>query len=76
MFSSRGKTMFIWDRRRSVFARTGPGDVQFAKEREGTQLPFDARGHAKIADVIRTRGVQKQIVYVYAKRIGDCLELE
>lgn len=74
---TKGLTIFFFDRRRSMQLRTGPGDVIFAEEMKlGTPIPFDAQGHQKLLKLMMERGFQGQVLYLWAKRIGDCVEIE
>ncbi|KZV81166.1 hypothetical protein EXIGLDRAFT_844820 [Exidia glandulosa HHB12029] len=72
----KGTTVFVVDRRRSLFARTGPGDAAFALQQTGVEIPFHAAGYTKFRSVLRTRGIQGQLIYLWARRVGDCLETD
>lgn len=72
----RGTTVFIVDRRRSLFARTGPGDFAFALQQTGQPIPFHEAGYNKFRILLRMRGIQNQVIYLWARRLGDCFELE
>lgn len=72
----RGSTLFIVDRRHSLFVRTGPGDSAFHKQRTGKALPFHAAGYTQFRTLLQSRGVAGQLIYLWAKRVGDCLEIE
>lgn len=73
----RGQTIMFWDRRRSILARTSPGDPPMAKERGWPyQIPFHPQGYAKYVRLVRSKGVQGQQLHLWAKRVGDCLEFE
>ncbi|EDR14051.1 uncharacterized protein LACBIDRAFT_321809 [Laccaria bicolor S238N-H82] len=42
----KGATIFLWDRRRSLLARTSPGDPPMAKERNWDfEIPFHPQGY-------------------------------
>ncbi|KAI0311544.1 hypothetical protein OF83DRAFT_1166299 [Amylostereum chailletii] len=72
----KGQSMFVWDRRRSLCARAGPGEVLFAREQGTSEIPFDRAGHAKLMGLVRRGGVQGQVMFVWGKRVGDCVEIE
>ena len=72
----RGQTIFLFDRRRSLFIRGGPDDVIIAKERSNRVIPFDKEGHIKFMKLLREKGIQRQLLFMWAKRIGDALEIE
>jgi len=74
----KGQTMMLWDRRRSIFARSGPGDSVVMQELKGPEfeIPFHARGHEQFTELVWSKGINKEIVYLWARRVGDCLELE
>lgn len=73
----KGQTVILFDRRRSFQVRTGPGDPVVAQERGlGVRIPFNAEGHQKFAKLVAAKGIQRQLLYLWARRIGDCLELE
>ena len=75
--TAQGMTIFLFDRRRSMQLRTSPGDVLFAeKTKLGTRIPFHAEGHRKLVELMMDHGVQGQVLFVWARRIGDCLEIE
>jgi hypothetical protein len=68
-------TAFLHDRRRSVVVRVGPQEPAKARV-HGVNIPFHAAGYQKFAEAVRTRGVQGQLLYVWVRRVGDCLEVE
>lgn len=72
----RGQTIFLCDRRRSLFVRGSPDDVIVAKERLKKLIPFDKEGHIKLVRLLREKGLEKQLLFLWAKRIGDTLEIE
>ena len=74
--ANKGTAMFVWDRRRSISARTGPGDVEVAKYLKEPPVPFHRDGHRMMTQLIRRVGLHGQILFMWAKRVGDCLELE
>ena len=73
---SRGTTVFVWDRRRSLFIRNGPGDSAVAIARGEAPIPVHKAGHEMLCGMVRMLGIQQQVLYLWAKRVGDCLELE
>lgn len=73
----QGQTIFLWDRRRSILLRTSPGDPPMAKERGWPfEIPFHTQGYANYVRTVRQKGVQGQQIHLWARRIGDCIELE
>ncbi|KAL0952185.1 hypothetical protein HGRIS_008797 [Hohenbuehelia grisea] len=75
--SYKGQTMFLWDRRRSVLLRSSPGDPPMAKERGWPfEIPFHADGHQQYCRLLSSRGYRGQLIYLWARRVGDCLELD
>ncbi|EJD48437.1 hypothetical protein AURDEDRAFT_85720 [Auricularia subglabra TFB-10046 SS5] len=72
----RGTTVFIVDRRRSLFVRTGPADVAYAKKQESAVLPFDTAGYEQFRRLVVQKGYRGQLIYLWAKRMGDCMELD
>ena len=72
----QGQTMFIYDRRHSMFVRSGPDDVLVAKRRDKLTIPFDKEGHSRYMKLVREKGLQQQLLYLWAKRIGDTIEIE
>lgn len=56
--------------------RGGPDDVIVAKERLKKIVPFDKEGHIKLVRLLREKGLEKQALFLWAKRIGDTLEIE
>ncbi|KAG9222180.1 hypothetical protein CCMSSC00406_0009007 [Pleurotus cornucopiae] len=73
----QGETVFLWDRRRSLCCRTGPGEQPVAKELKlGYDIPFHAKGYAEYRSLLMQKGYRNQLIYLYARRVGDCLELE
>ena len=71
-----GRTVFIWDCRRSMLLRCGPGDVKTVLERNQKPPPLHVSGHAEVERLLRAKGLQKQLLYLWAKRIGDVIEIE
>ena len=47
-----------------------------AKERSNRVIPFDKAGHIKFMKLLREKGIQRQLLFMWAKRIGDTLEIE
>jgi hypothetical protein len=74
----KGQTVMLWDRRRSVLLRSGPGDPVIARERGWPlAVPFHAQGHQEYTKLVKTKGKQRgQLIYLWAQRVGDCIELE
>lgn len=72
----KGRTVFIWDRRRSMLLRCGPGDVKTALLRNEKPPPHHVSGHAEVERLVRAKGLQKQLLYLWARRIGDVIEIE
>ncbi|KAL4255330.1 MUB1/samB family protein [Pleurotus pulmonarius] len=73
----QGETVFLCDRRRSLLCRTGPGEQPVAKEFNlGYDIPFHAKGYAEYRTLLMQKGYRNQMIYLYAKRVGDCLELD
>ncbi|KAF7352244.1 Ankyrin repeat and mynd domain-containing protein 2-like [Mycena venus] len=70
-----GGTAFLYDRRRSVIIRVGPQEAGKARV-HGVEIPFHAAGYRQFAEVVRERGVQGQLLYVWVRRVGDCIEVE
>lgn len=56
--------------------RGGPDDAIVAKERLKKIVPFDKEGHIKLVRLLREKGLEKQALFLWAKRIGDTLEIE
>lgn len=72
-----GQTAFLCDRRRSFQVRTGPGDPVIAAARGlRVPIPFHSQGHAKLMKLLATKGTQGQLLYLWGRRVGHCLELE
>ncbi|KAJ7482253.1 hypothetical protein B0H11DRAFT_2022344 [Mycena galericulata] len=67
-------TLFISDRRRSVMVRMGPQEPAKALE-HGIVIPFHERGYRQFSEVVQRRGAQGQLLYVWVRRIGDCIEV-
>ncbi|KAK7677848.1 hypothetical protein QCA50_019160 [Cerrena zonata] len=74
---TKGLTILMFDRRRSMQLRTGPEDVIFAEKMKLAALtPFDVRGHQKLVNLMKEKSLYGQVLYLWAKRIGDCVEIE
>lgn len=72
-----GGTAFMYDRRRSVIVRLGPQEPAKAKAvAPDVDIPFHETGYRQFAQVVRERGVQGQLLFVWARRVGDCIEIE
>ncbi|KAK0454289.1 hypothetical protein EV421DRAFT_409130 [Armillaria borealis] len=73
----KGQTIFCFDRRRSMMVRTSPGDPPMARERGWPlQIPFHLEGHKRYTQVIKAKGIQGQLIYLWAKRVGDAVEID
>lgn len=59
-----------------MLLRCGPGDVKTALERNQKPPPLHVSGHAEVERLLRAKGLQKQLLYLWAKRIGDVIEIE
>ncbi|KAJ7167807.1 hypothetical protein C8R46DRAFT_1094207 [Mycena filopes] len=68
-------TVFMFDRRRSVIVRVGPQEPPKALV-HGIVIPFHAAGYKQFVEVVRNRGVQGQLLFVWVRRVGDCLEVD
>ncbi|KAJ6542689.1 hypothetical protein B0H19DRAFT_1171458 [Mycena capillaripes] len=67
--------MTIFDRRRSVVVSVDPKKVHKAKDR-GKVIPFHEIGYQRFLEVIHTHGSQGQSMYVWVRRVGDCIEVD
>ncbi|ESK86290.1 ankyrin repeat and mynd domain-containing protein 2-like [Moniliophthora roreri MCA 2997] len=73
----RGTTVFMWDRRRSFLLRAGLGDNMFAKKYQGgRKIPFHRKGYEEYVGLVKSRGFFKSVVMLWAKRIGDSIEID
>lgn len=72
----KGQTVFINDRRHGIFVRTGPGDAAVVKMRSNIDIPLDRAAWPELLKVVKTKGLLGQVIYLWAKRVGDCLEIE
>ncbi|KAF8911324.1 hypothetical protein CPB85DRAFT_1253002 [Mucidula mucida] len=73
----QGQTVFLWDRRRSILLRTAPGDPPMARQRGWPfEIPFHPQGYANYVKAVRQKGRHRQFIYLWAKRVEDCIELE
>ncbi|KAJ7034135.1 hypothetical protein C8F04DRAFT_1102362 [Mycena alexandri] len=68
-------TAFLYDRRRSVIMRVGPQEPGKALV-HGVVLPFHAAGYQQFAEVVRKHGIQGQLLFVWVRRVGDCIEVD
>ncbi|KAJ7922352.1 hypothetical protein B0H13DRAFT_2267582 [Mycena leptocephala] len=68
-------TAVLYDRRRSVIVRLGPQEPVKAMV-HGVVIPFHAAGYRQFAEFVREKGVQGQLLYVWVRRVGDCLEVD
>ncbi|KAJ7784136.1 hypothetical protein B0H16DRAFT_1491438 [Mycena metata] len=67
--------VFLYDRRRSVLMRVGPQEPAKALV-HNVVLPFHAAGYRQFAEVIQKRGIQGQLLFVWVRRVGDCIEVD
>ncbi|KAJ7682043.1 hypothetical protein DFH06DRAFT_1160063 [Mycena polygramma] len=74
-YDQGGGTAFLYDRRRSVFVRFGPQEPGKALV-HGVVIPFHQTGYRQFVEVVRERGVQGQLIYVWVRRVGDCIEVD
>jgi hypothetical protein len=65
----------LYDRKRSVLVRFGPKEADEALER-GIAIPFHEAGYRQFTEVIHTHGSQSQSMYLWVRRVGDCIEVE
>ncbi|KAJ7855874.1 hypothetical protein B0H14DRAFT_3865091 [Mycena olivaceomarginata] len=70
-----GGTAFLYDRRRSVIVRIGPQEPGKARV-HGVEIPFHNAGYRQFAELEVVRGVQGQLLYVWVRRVGDCIEVD
>ncbi|KAJ7265397.1 hypothetical protein B0H12DRAFT_1230429 [Mycena haematopus] len=68
-------TAVLYDRRRSVIVRLGPQEGAKARV-HGVEIPFHEAGYRQFATVVREKGVQGQLLYVWVRRVGDCIEVD
>ncbi|KAJ7145820.1 hypothetical protein C8R44DRAFT_755959 [Mycena epipterygia] len=68
-------TAFLYDRRRSVMVRLGPQEPAKALV-HGVVIPFHEAGYRQFAEVVQKRGLQGQLLYVWVRRVGDCIEVD
>ncbi|KAF8586461.1 hypothetical protein K439DRAFT_1340929 [Ramaria rubella] len=67
--------VYLCDRRRSVLVRVLEADRCVASQ-QGMVVPFHQEGYRKFVKLIIQKVHGKQILYVWAKRVGDCIEVE
>ncbi|KAJ7147310.1 hypothetical protein C8R46DRAFT_1045343 [Mycena filopes] len=65
----------LYDRRRSVLVRFGLDEARRARER-GSRVPFHDAKYGEFSDVVRKRGLLGHTLYLWVRRVGDCLEIE
>ncbi len=41
-----------------------------------TTNPIPSEGHKRYTQVIKAKGIQGQLIYLWAKRVGDAVEIE
>ncbi|KAJ7145819.1 hypothetical protein C8R44DRAFT_655794 [Mycena epipterygia] len=68
-------TAFLYDQRRSVMVRLGPQEPAKALV-QGVIIPFHEVGYQQFAEVVQKRGLQGQLLYVWVRRVGDCIEVD
>ncbi|KAJ7619516.1 hypothetical protein FB45DRAFT_160611 [Roridomyces roridus] len=68
-------TAFVYDRRRSVMIRVGPL-VPVSALHHGVVIPFHEKGYHQFAELVRRRGRQGQVLYIWGRRVGDCIEFD
>lgn len=74
-YGSGAGTAVLYDRRRSVMVRLGPQEAGKALL-QGIVIPFHEAGYRQFAEVVKKRGIQGQLLYVWVRRVGDCVEVE
>ncbi|KAJ7857641.1 GTP binding protein [Mycena olivaceomarginata] len=74
-YDQGGGTAFLYDRRRSVIVRVGPLEPRKARV-HGVEIPFHNAGYRQFAELEVVRGVQGRLLYVWVRRVGDCIEVE
>ncbi|KAJ6515258.1 hypothetical protein C8R45DRAFT_1086477 [Mycena sanguinolenta] len=67
-------TAVLHDRRRSVIVRLGPQYPLKARE-HGIEIPFHEAGYRQFVQVVREKGWHGQLLYVWVRRVGDCIEV-
>ncbi|KAJ7777542.1 hypothetical protein DFH07DRAFT_731156 [Mycena maculata] len=76
VFYGRGAgTAVFFDRRRSVMVRLGPQEPAQALQ-QGIVIPFHDAGYQKFTQVVQKRGIEGQLLYVWVRRVGDCIEID
>ncbi|KAJ6526588.1 hypothetical protein DFH09DRAFT_168796 [Mycena vulgaris] len=70
-----GGTAYLHDRRRSVIVRLGPQEPAKALV-HGVVIPFHAAGYRQFAEVVQKQGTEGQLLYVWVRRVGDCIEVD
>ncbi|KAJ7160733.1 hypothetical protein C8R46DRAFT_1223083 [Mycena filopes] len=65
----------LYDRRRSVLVRFGLDEARRARER-GSRVPFHDAKYGEFSDVVRKRGLLGHTLYLWVRRVGDCLEID
>ncbi|KAJ6614637.1 hypothetical protein B0H10DRAFT_1916467 [Mycena sp. CBHHK59/15] len=70
-----GGTAFLYDRRRSVMVRLGPQEPVNALV-HGVVIPFHEAGYRQFALVVQKHGLQGQLLYMWTRRVGDCIEVD
>ncbi|KAJ6520960.1 hypothetical protein B0H19DRAFT_1146758 [Mycena capillaripes] len=74
-YDQGGGTAFLHDRRRSVIVRFGPQEPGKALV-HGVVIPFHEAGYRRFVEVVREKGAQRQLLYVWVRRVGDCIEVD
>ncbi|KAJ7619519.1 hypothetical protein FB45DRAFT_1062907 [Roridomyces roridus] len=70
-----GTMAFVYDRRRTVLVRFGPQEPAKAMM-QGVALPFHDNGYRQFVQLMREKGLQGQLLYVWVRRVGDCVEVD
>ncbi|KAJ7079575.1 hypothetical protein B0H15DRAFT_858273 [Mycena belliarum] len=70
-----GGTAVLWDRRRSIIVRLAPEEPPQALK-SGIVIPFHDAGYQQFRQVLQKHGIQGQLLYVWVRRVGDCIEVD
>ncbi|KAJ7468624.1 hypothetical protein FB451DRAFT_1480147 [Mycena latifolia] len=70
-----GGTCVFYDRRRTVMTRLAPEEPPKALE-HGIVIPFHEAGYRQFLQVLQKHGIQGQLLYVWVRRVGDCIEVD
>ncbi|KAJ7682907.1 hypothetical protein B0H17DRAFT_986325 [Mycena rosella] len=74
-YDQGGGTAVLFDRRRSVIVRLAPEEPPQALK-HGIVIPFHDAGYQQFCQVLRKRGWHGQLLYVWVRRVGDCIEVD